>query len=197
MTRGHALALLRLFLLLAVVVLAVVVTVTREQVGAANSQIRTLIAARRADTQAQITASRKLAKLANRKATRAIHKTTVIVRYIQGHPEPGLPGKNGGRGARGSRGSTGATGPRGEPGATRAGPAGPAGPPGPAGKDGTSGIGPAGPAGPPGPAGPAGPAGAAGATGAEPGSWTFTYLTETYTCTDPAASGAYTCTASP
>ena len=104
---------------------------------------------------------------------------------------PGQPGPPGPVGAAGIPGPEGPAGPQGPPG--ELGPQGPPGDQGPEGEPGPPGA--EGPPGPPGPEGSPGAQGPPGPPGPPPGSFTFTVLLTTYTCSDPDADGAYTCEA--
>jgi hypothetical protein len=112
----------------------------------------------------------------------------VIVTGPQGERGPrGEPGEDGSDGEPGADGQPGATG---EPGSD--------GEPGAVGEPGTDGV--QGPSGEPGPAGATGPAGAdgtAGPPGPAPASFTFRWLTTTWTCSDPDGDGHYECATSP
>jgi len=94
--------------------------------------------------------------------------------------QAGKPGTNGDPGVNGQPGATGAAG---NDGAT--GPAGPAGEPGPQGEQGIQG--------PQGDKGEPGAQGEQGGRGPEPESFSFTWLNQTYTCTDPDGDGQYAC----
>jgi len=111
-------------------------------------------------------------------------------------PVAGIPGEQGERGPAGPVGPSGPVGP-----------VGPAGIPGGDGKDGAAGVsgpvgdigqpgdpGPAGAQGEPGPPGAQGEPGPQGPAGPPPASFTFTWLGQTFTCTDPEQDGTAVCT---
>lgn len=177
MTRNHARTVLLGLLTIAVVTLAVLLSVTRNQVATVDGQLR---------AQAQrihklAVSNRKLARAANRKSTIVIEKLRgKAVRGLPGRNgigTPGLPGMKGPagvqgpRGPAGGRGSRGLVGPAGATGRTgltgSPGPVGPQGAEGPAGPGGGA-QGPPGPKGDTGAAGPPGAVGPQGATGPPP-----------------------------
>lgn len=144
---------------------------------------------RHTDTNTGKIAQNKTAvKSATKKADSAKQQNHVIVKFLR-RVYKGAPGETGPIGPQAPPGVASKPGPTGDTGASGAnGPIGPAAEPGAAGS-----VGAPGQDGAPGKDGATGADGAPGKDGQPPGSWTFTYFGQTYTCSDNDHNGAYEC----